>query len=198
MITHVLFDADGVTILGRHKYFSQRFSEEYNVPLDDIIPFFKKEFGKCTTGKADIKDVLPSYLTTWGWKGSVDEFLEYWFSGENEKNEKVLDIIDKLRLSGIKCYLATNQEKHRARYIADNIGLAAHLDGCFFSCDLGYKKEDPRFFQEVIEKLNASTDKVMYWDDDQEDVDVAKAEGIDARIYKDFEDFEKHMKGIIA
>jgi len=33
----MLLDADGVVIRPRHKYFSEKFSEEYGVPIDDII-----------------------------------------------------------------------------------------------------------------------------------------------------------------
>jgi ABC-2 type transport system ATP-binding protein len=42
MIKAILFDADGVAI-NNHRYFSQRFSEDFNVPMEKIIPFLKED-----------------------------------------------------------------------------------------------------------------------------------------------------------
>lgn len=42
----LLFDLDGVVILPRHKYFSEKLSEEQNIPLENIITFFKGEYKK--------------------------------------------------------------------------------------------------------------------------------------------------------
>ena len=67
-------------------------------------------------GKADIKDALKKYLPPWGWKKSADEFLEYWFKFDSVLNREMLKSIKDLRKSGIKCYLATNNEKYRVEY----------------------------------------------------------------------------------
>ncbi len=139
MIKIILFDCDG-PIIHREKYFSQRLKEErgIEVNLDKDNSFFNGEFLLCETGKADLKQVLPKWLDTWHWKGSIDELLEYWFSNEAETNIEMLNYIKSLKQRGIKCYLATNNEKYRVKYLLETVGLQKHFDGCFASCDLGF------------------------------------------------------------
>jgi putative hydrolase of the HAD superfamily len=183
MIKAILFDADGVVIAGRHKYFSDRLSEEHSIPVEKIMPFFKNEFGLCSVGQADLKEVLPIYLEEWKWKGSIDEFLHYWFAGENELDIQVLNEVDSQREAGIACYLATDQEKYRAAYLMNALDLGDHFDGAFFSCDLGFKKSQSEFFQSIINKLKVNPEEILYWDDDQKNVDVASSLGIQGKFY---------------
>ena len=117
MIKIFLFDADGVVIIPSER-FSDRFSREFNVDYEEKIPpFFENDFEPCLTGRADLKEIIKPYLKRWGWKKSVDELLEYWFENENHIDERVIEVIKKLRAIGIKCYLATNQEKYRTQYL---------------------------------------------------------------------------------
>jgi hypothetical protein len=55
----LLLDADGVTIMPREKYFTDRYSEEFGVSKDVMMPFFKNEFNDCVRGsKKPKKQVL--------------------------------------------------------------------------------------------------------------------------------------------
>src|SRR5258708_7184557 len=79
MIKAILFDVDEV-VIKREKYFSQKYSEEYKVPQEQVMEFFKGEYQDCAIGKMDLKEVLPKYLKKWGWQGSLEEFMDYWFT----------------------------------------------------------------------------------------------------------------------
>ncbi len=79
MIKIVVFDVDGI-VIRREMYFSQRFSREFGVPIEEILPFFENEFQLCLTGKADLKKEISKYFGRWGWKKSIDELFSYWFS----------------------------------------------------------------------------------------------------------------------
>ena len=194
MSKEILLDADGVVIRPRHKYFSGKFSEEYGIPIDNIIPFFKGEYKAAATGEVDIKDVLPNYLAKWGWKGTVDEFLQYWYEGERDVDERVLGVIRDLRQQGARVYLASDNEAGRAKYLMEEVGLQSDFDGGFFSSDLGVTKSQPEFFERVASELQVEPSQINYWDDDPKNVDVAKGVGIDAHTYEDFDEFKKEVK----
>ena len=139
----------------------------------------------------DLKEVLKTYIPIWGWKGTIDELLEYWWAGENTLNTPVIKIIDDLRSKGMKCYLATDQEKYRANYIMKGMELGDHIDKAFFSSELGLSKATPEYWHAVMHTLEIENPAdVTYWDDEQENVDAAKELGIDAHLYTTISDLE--------
>jgi hypothetical protein len=70
-----LIDVDGVVVKPRHKYFSQKLSEEHNIPMDEVLPFFKGDYKRAAIGEVDIKEVLPPYLQKWNWQEQLMNFL---------------------------------------------------------------------------------------------------------------------------
>jgi putative hydrolase of the HAD superfamily len=193
MSREILLDADGVVIRPRHKYFSVKFSEEHGVPIDDILPFFKGEYKRAATGEVNIRDVLPDYLSKWGWEGTVDDFLQYWYEGERDVDERVLGVVRGLRQEGARVYLASDNEAGRARYLMEEVGLQNDFDGGFFSSDLGVIKSQPEFFERVANELQVGPEHIDYWDDDPGNVEVASKSGINANVYKEFEQFKEEV-----
>ena len=190
----ILLDADGVVIEPRNKYFSDKYSEEYNVPLSYVMQFFKNEYKKAVIGEISIRKTLPRYFEKWGWEKSVDEFLRYWFESEQELNNQLLNVIDEYRQNGIPCYLVSDNEEERARYIMEDLGLKNHFDEAFFSFEMGMKKNNPDFFIEVVKEILDYAEEVIYWDDDPGNVTSAKEVGINAFVYQGYQDFIEKMK----
>ncbi len=192
----LLLDADGVAIVPREKYFSDRYSEEFGVSKDLIMPFFKNEFNDCLIGKRELREVFKeqNLLEKWGWKGSLDELLKYWWAGEDTRFEEVLTFVQGLRSQGVKCYLTTDQEENRANYILEGMGLAKDLDGAFFSYQFGVRKTDAPYWQKLLQELgNPDPSDVEFWDDDEENVATAKEAGIDAHFFTNAEDFKRAL-----
>jgi putative hydrolase of the HAD superfamily len=185
----ILFDADGVVLKKHHgEYFSVRFSREHDAPVEEVTEFFKTKFRLCQEGKADLKQELNPVLPKWGWDKDVDAFLEYWFTSDVEVDPEVIQAVQKYRKQGIKCYLATDQEKYRAAYLRDIMGLAQKFDGFFFSCELGAVKSQSSFFEQVLIRLDLQPTEIAYWDDEKRNVEVAKALGINAKFYESIAD----------
>ena len=190
MIKALLIDGDGATIK-KTKYFSDVYAEEYHIPEEKLRPFFKDKFRLCQRGKADLKKEVEPYLKGWGWKGSVDEFLDYWFHTQTIPNQPVLDLLKDLRERGIKVCLVTDQEKYRAKYISEELGFKDDFDELFYSCDLGYSKSQKEFFEIIIKRLDLKPEEILYWDD--EDIEMAKEVGINASVFTSFENFKEEV-----
>ena len=114
------------------------------------------------------RDALASVLDS---DADVDRFLGDLFAAE-------------LRQAGVCCALATNQNAHRARYMSDELGYARAFDHAFYSCDIGFTKPDPRFFQAVLDVLPYPPDHVLFIDDRQENVAAARDAGIRATLFQ--------------
>lgn len=196
----VLFDADGVVING--DFFTVKYQKEYQVSYDEMLPFFEGEFQNCILGSEDLKLLIKPWLLKWKWEGTVDEFLQFWFEAEHHVDERIVNYIEKLRKKGIKCCLATNQEKYRTQYLKNQMGFEDLFDDVFSSSDIGYKKPDNEFYKLVLAELKNSygfsPEEVMFFDDSIANVNAAKELGVDAYFYQKFNDFKEIVNQIFA
>src|SRR5262245_13195253 len=121
-IKTIIFDADGVVIQG--KQFSTELEKEYGISKEKTANFFETDFPKCLIGKGDLKIELAKHIEDWGWQGSVEELLNYWFKAEHKLNEPLVDYIEQLKQRSVKVYLATNNEKYRVEYMLKEMGFS--------------------------------------------------------------------------
>lgn len=195
----ILFDADGVVI--DTDVFSVQYQKQFGVANEVMLPFFKGVFQECLVGKADLKVVVKPYLPDWKWTGTVDEFLEFWFKAEHHIDDRMIRLIKDLQSKGVKCYLATKQEKYRTKYIRNEMGFDDVFDHIFSSADIGAKKPEREFYESIfqwIEKTDGlSKDELFFVDDSEENVTSAIDFGIDSMLYKNFDDFEKKVTTLV-
>ncbi len=167
--------------------------------MEMVLPFFKNEFKLCLVGKADLKQELGKYLDGWNWKKSVDDLLLFWFEHESNLDKEMLGNITDLRNNGIRCYLDTNNEKYRVRYLLDNLGLKNFFDGVFSSAEIGFLKPQPEFWSAIHERIGKpDKSEVLVWDDDKENVESAKNFGFNSELYLDFKTYQDRMKSLLV
>lgn len=195
MIKAVIFDADGMVVTGTR--FSDRLARDYAISTDKTVDFFTKAFPDCVLGKADLKEVIIPYLKAWGWKGTLDELLKFWFAGEHLADNRFATVIEKLNAKGIKCYLATNQEKYRLAYFKSEMGLGKIFEEIISSNSIGFKKPSKEFFENIAKVSNCKPEEVQYWDDRPVNIEAGKNFGFEARLYDKYENFEKVISQLI-
>lgn len=187
----ILFDADGVLI--HSEMFSIQYQRKFNVPDKDMLPFFTGRFQDCMVGKADLIEIVRPWLEKWKWTGTVDEFLTFWFESEHNVDERLVKLIQELRKNKIKCYLATNQEKYRTQYMKDRMGFEGLFNHVFSSSDIGHKKDEKEFFTFVLNELKNEhgifPHDVMFFDDCEKHIEIAKSLDINAHLYTDIDNF---------
>lgn len=90
--------------------------------------------------------------------------------------------------------LATNQEKYRTQYMLEQMGFKDMFDTIYSSAHLGLKKPALEFFAKVVDDLGVPRNKVLFWDDDQINIDGATEYGIHAEFYTDYSSFLATMQ----
>ena len=176
-IKAVLFDADGVfqqptaarrsawiNLLGR--------VEDLDGFLQDV---FKAEL-PCLSGQSDFAAAFADVIRRWNCAGSVDEALRVWTM--IEPNKEIVQTIKALRQAGMTCCLATNQEPIRAEYMSRGLGYASLFDREFYSCRLGVAKPDIQYFHRVVNELGIDAQRVLFFDDREDNVEAARAAGL--------------------
>ncbi len=126
----VIFDLDGVVVYPSWG-FANYLDREHKITREHTREFFAGPFNDCIRGKVDVKDLLPPYLASWKWPGTVDDFVDFWLKTEDSPDIRLLDLIRELRESGMKCGLGTNQEKHRAQFIRKSMRFESMFSTIF-------------------------------------------------------------------
>ena len=185
----VLFDSDGVT-LKEDKYFSEYLAKQGLISsLDKTTPFFNGIFQDCLLGKADLKQELAKVIDEWGWEGTIDELVDYWFAVGDDLNEDVVSYINELTKNNVRCYMTADQEKYRAGYLRKKLSYL--FEDFFFAGEIRYAKKEPEFFEYVYGKVGQSVNEkseILFIDDMEHNVKNARAFGIEAVHFRTIED----------
>jgi putative hydrolase of the HAD superfamily len=138
------------------------------------------------TGLLDFLDVLPPMLSRWGVTEKAHDVCQ-WLNAITVDHD-ILALVSELRLRGYCCALATNQQTHRAEFMANQLGYRALFDRCFFSCDMRLAKPDPRYFQAILAELQLNPDDVIFIDDKPQNVRAASSLGIHSICFANSKD----------
>lgn len=187
----ILFDLDGVIAMPEEA-FSVIYARSQGYDIEPFIHFFQNEWTNFVTGKGDLKKHISDNPNLWRWGGTPDELLGFWFKAENIKNGPLIDIIRLARKSGFKCYIATEQEKYRTAYVRE-VMFKNEFDGVFSTAEIGYKKNDHKFNETIIESLNISSAEIAFFDDSQSKIDAALSSGLDAHFYTDVDQVRDYI-----
>ena len=183
-VTVVLWDADGVL---------QRVTgggEESMRPavagrVEDEEGFLEAAYWAelpALAGEVSWLDVLPGLLERWGVADRYDDVVRGWLS--IEPVEATHDLLRALREAGLRCYLATNQQTRRAKWMRGNLGYEETFDRQFYSCELGLAKPDPAYFAAILEELDVKASTVLFVDDTAVNIDGATSVGLHAELFR--------------
>ena len=178
----VLLDADGVFL--RTTQPGNYLEHRYGLSAEQTAEF-RKVMGNSLVGEADLKLELPRFLKEWGIAETAEEFLDKAFGSSGEIDEAVAKVVRRLREEGIFCGLATNQDKHRMSYLDQRLAIRSYFDATFVSCELGFRKPEPDFFEAVKAALPAGP--IAFWDDRMDNIQAAKACGWSAFLFRNAE-----------
>lgn len=192
MISAVVFDVDGVVVRGG--VFGERLRREYGLDRAALNAFWHGPFEQCVLGLADLKREVAPFLRQWGYRGSVEHCVEAWLEADSAVNTAALQEVERLRARGVRCHVASNQERYRAGHLEEDMELGVRFDRLFFSCRMGLKKPERAFFEHIAGALGANPAQLLLIDDQRCNVEAAEDAGWDADQYS----FGQDLSALLA
>ncbi len=192
-IQAIVLDADGVVVAASASQFDEHLHRSHGIAPAITREFFQGVFQDCLIGKADLRKVLPPFLQESRLARSLDDFLNEWFELQSTVDHAVIQIVRQLRESGVRCFLASNQERHRAEYLTNEMHLSEVFDKLFFSHSLGRMKPDHRFYRSIEQSIGLDGRDILFWDDTAGHVAAARECGWNAEVYRAAKDFEQTL-----
>lgn len=176
----IMMDVDGVLVCGRPQDGAHLFTDleqDLGIRLDVLQrEFFVPRWPDIVTGRKPLAPELEAVLARIAPDVSAETLIGYWFRNDSRIDPAVLAAMGACRERGETVFLATNQDHRRARYLMENMGLAAHVDGIIYSAQLGYRKPSREFFVLATQKAGAAIEDIVFIDDSEDNV-LARAFG---------------------
>lgn len=196
----ILFDVDGVLIRLPY-YFTKVLEERGREGAEKIMnPFYLEESNSLyNEGRGDAREMVVLYLEKLGWKGTAKEFFDEQFNFEKDYLDKdFIVLVEELRNQGVRCCLATDQEKYRAQFLLKDLNFQEIFDERYVSCDIKFRKCMEGFWEYVLNDLEKYLPgirpwEIVYFDDVKKNIDVASRFGIQSFLFTDKLQFENDM-----
>lgn len=176
-IKALMVDVDGVLVEGRPEdgcHWQSSIEEDLGVSSDALSEhFFVPYWESIVLGRCGLMEPLTYALQQIAPHVSAAQLSAYWFERDSRLSVPLLREISWVRAAGTEVYLATNQEHMRAAYLMDELGLAEHVDGIFYSAQLGAKKPDTQFFTRIQAALGRRGEEFLLIDDSLSNIRAA-------------------------
>jgi putative hydrolase of the HAD superfamily len=182
MIKAIVLDVDGVLV--EPMVFASVLESEYGLKREKTEPFFHGPFQRFLLGEGDLRNTLPEVLAEWNVSLAVEEFMRTWFEADSRVNGQMLQFAGAMRERGLRCYIASTQERHRATYLETLPVFSGLFDACFFSCRLRCQKPEKQFFDRIVSETAEAADDLLFFDDIEANVVGARSAGWNAEVYK--------------
>jgi putative hydrolase of the HAD superfamily len=175
----ILFDADGV--LQRPSALRPQAWQGLLGPDRDAGQFVSAVFHveeAALVGGTDFVAAFSALVREWRCEGSLEDALAVWTM--IEPDAEITQLVRALRKGGVSCCLATNQERHRASYMSEQLGYSSLFDRAFYSCRMGVAKPSISYFRSIVDELGVPPAHVLFIDDREPNVSAAQDAGLNA------------------
>lgn len=180
-IKALMMDVDGVLVDGRPedgRPWHASLEEDLGVSVHALHEhFFAPCWENIVLGRTGLMVQMETALQKIAPHVSPDKLVSYWFEKDSRLMAPLLSELSQARSTGIRVYLATNQEHLRAAYLMNTLGLAEHADANYYSARLGVKKPDTEFFARVQAAVGLHNEEMLLIDDSSENVEAALRAG---------------------
>ena len=189
MIKAVLFDCFGVLLTDALQIVRDKHAESDPVGAADIQAIVASA-NLGIISRAESNKRVANILGI-----SVEEFRSQIDIGE-VRNTALFSHILNLRKNYKTAMLSNiSRESLDRRFASDE--LTSYFDAVITSGEAGYVKPSPEIYEIAAERLSLRCDECIFVDDRERFVDGARAVGMQAFVYVDFEQFQSDLQNIL-
>lgn len=195
MIKAITFDLDGVYFVNGKSNFISNLGK-LDVSEDEAKRVFLQsdEMNKLyKEGKMTDEEFWSWASKEWKLGKTPIELMELLISGY-EVDESVVEVVKKVRSNGYKTLICTSNFPARINGLQERFKFLDNFDAWALSYEVGFNKPAKELFEELVKKSGVNANEIVFADDHQENVDGAKAVGIEAFFYDGFDKFIEKLK----
>ena len=182
MIKAIVFDLGGVLFNEGKSVASEKLAKKYNYDKEVIFKILTSPESK------DLRKGLISDKEFWDWTRNnlpegYDAYLikKEWYEGYLLDND-IFNLIKRLK-GKYKLVAFSGNIKSRVEFLDKKYDFRKYFDIEIYSFDYHLNKPDKRFIEVMVKKTNLKPEEIVYIDDSEEYVLLAKKMDLNALIY---------------
>lgn len=193
MIKAIIFDYGGV-ILSKDAsvHVTRDLSETLGITEQEAHVFYEADEANLSEGRITGVKFIQKILDGLMQKGDANFLFNKWVEisavKESDINWDLLDLIKKLK-ENYKLYLFTDSiDAHVLRYKGTEV-----FDHVFKSYEEGYKKPDPKSYQNILSKIGLDASEVIFIDDRLNNIREGEKLGIKGIVFENNEKLKNDL-----
>lgn len=181
------FDWGGVLNGKPGRFFGQRVSQLLGTTHEKYLEAYFHHNKKINRGEVTWEELWSLVLTELGRPDKVQDVMK--ISQEfnaDSLNTNVLDLVDKIRTSGYKVGLLSNNTHEKAVLMREK-GLDKHFDVFHISAETALVKPEPDAFKHLANELGVEIKELVYIDDSEKSLSTSKECGFTPVLFESYE-----------
>lgn len=192
----ITFDLDGVYFPNGKANFIKSL-ENLGVGEDEAKRVFLKSpqmNQEYKNGKITDEEFWTWAVSEWKLNKSWQEITEILIDGY-DVDENVVSTVKKLRESGYKTAICSNNFPARINGLQQKFGFLNDFDFVVLSCEVGENKPSKKIFEKLVNKSGVEASSIVFADDNSDNLNGAMEVGITTFLY---EGFQKHLEQLTS
>ena len=177
----VFFDVGSVCLTNGWDHEGRRAAaRHFSLDYDELERRHDALYAEFERGEVELASYLDHAVFYRDRPFSRDDF-EAFMRGRSKPHQDVLDLVARLRDTGaVRLATLNNESREINEYRIRRFGLDALFEAFFTSCYLGVRKPAERIFHMALDIVGLDPDRVVFVDDRDENVFVARELGLRA------------------
>ena len=192
----VIFDFGGVLCLHPDDARWQRAAETAGLPLSDFMSAFWAHRIRYDAGVLEPADYWRGVIGPAFQESKLPELVRGEIELWNQYDQRVFDWIGQLRGAGFRTAILSNLPRVLGEELRATPGFLDPFDHLTFSYELRKVKPQPEIYLDAIRGVGVEPSEALFLDDKTENVEGARAVGLQAVLYSTWENFSAAGYGL--
>ncbi len=189
MIKHIVFDFGGVILDldGVHTGYPDDLAKIFGISIQEAVELWNTNKTSVMTGKESPKQFLERIKTEYNFIFDLQAGLEFWerrnYITKVRIDWQLVQMLEQLK-TNYRLHMLTDQIQLNNSAVDWKNEFETHFHTILRSYEEGFRKPDAAAFQNLLSRINAGTNEVIFIDDALINCQAAEAIGIAALQYK--------------
>jgi len=189
MIKAVIFDFGGVLCFHPDDERWRRAAGAAGLPVSDFMSAFWAHRIRYDAGLCEPAEYWRGVIGAVFHEPKLPELVRSEIELWNQYDQRVFDWIGQVRSAGFRTAILSNLPRVLGEELRSTPGFLDHFDHVTFSYELRKVKPQPEIYVDAIQGLGIEPEQALFLDDRAENVEGARAAGLQAVLYTTWENF---------